>query len=760
MKKITWFLKRTSVVLTMVVLGLLLLAAGAVAAIWIKPELVLNERMLGIVANELRASGTDLRWGKVHVNVERQAWHTKRFGFAFDRLCVEQAQPDVRGCLERVELGTVVSFAGARFRLPEIGPIALLGGRVSADFSKPPATKPEEKKSDVVEAKGDQWPAFLRDTQFRPVTVAIDAVDVTLPGRRLRGELSLKAERDGDKLRVDLKSAARQLTGKLKTHADLAVAGDVSARGLHARINLKATDLIEQLPWIGLRDCAIDLESNSLRTHCPIAAGLPVPPSRFAPLQFPTEVGALLLTDLKTGAFPPSPASRLSGDVSLKVTPVLKPLLQGRAEVKSRIDGVPANFPRDWKLDTDLDLAVGVKRFEDLVARLSRTPWAVPAPLAVLKGSIELSAKGRIDAQKGELPVQLTTRLASASQSLTFDGKGVLRAQQVLEAPRAHLDFDLALSRVQLELPRLGLENPPRLFRDRRFTAQEIAQRKAAPTTPQAAMPRQQAGVKPPTEPTSIVASGGAGGPGSGAPGAAPGDSPFTYRIRVFTPGDSPVKILSNLAKAPVPIHVDIVAESGADIQGGVRVTEFPVEFFRRKAVVDHFSLKLATPAEDSPIDGKIEVPYADYTVRVAIISTVGKPRVILTSDPPLPQDQLVATLLFGHPIEDLEADERESVGDANAAVRDGALGLASLYALASTPVQSVGYDPSTGVVSAKVRVADGTSVTVGSAGSALDEVGLRRRLTRRWAIRTTVENPTNRDNVSASTFLEWSYQY
>lgn len=70
--------------------------------------------------------------------------------------------------------------------------------------------------------------------------------------------------------------------------------------------------------------------------------------------------------------------------------------------------------------------------------------------------------------------------------------------------------------------------------------------------------------------------------------------------------------------------------------------------------------------------------------------------------------------LLFGRKLDALDAGQAASVGSTGAAVADGAVTLASMYLLASTPVESVGYNPVTRVSTAKIRLADGTSLNVG----------------------------------------------
>lgn len=137
-------------------------------------------------------------------------------------------------------------------------------------------------------------------------------------------------------------------------------------------------------------------------------------------------------------------------------------------------------------------------------------------------------------------------------------------------------------------------------------------------------------------------------------------------------------------------------------------------------------------------------MPYTDYTVRIKILGLIESPTVQFESDPPLPQNKILTVLLFGKTLDSLDSDESTSVVRAQAAIADGAVSLASMYLLASTPVESIGYDPGTRVFTAKVKLADGTSLNVGSNLSELERIGIRKRLGHQWAVSTYLENPLN----------------
>jgi hypothetical protein len=249
------------------------------------------------------------------------------------------------------------------------------------------------------------------------------------------------------------------------------------------------------------------------------------------------------------------------------------------------------------------------------------------------------------------------------------------------------------------------------------------------------------------------------------------GEEPsFRYNITFRTVPDQPAMILANLSKAPIPVSVNLNLTESIPIHGDVQVLSFPVEVFRRKASLDHFRLNLQTPTKESPLDGLIHVNYADYNISIKIGGVIDKPVIHLTSDPPVAENQLIATLLFGQPLDQLDPEQSDSVGNTNAAIQEGAINLASLYLLASTPIQSVGYNPQTRSVTAKIRLGDGTSLNVGAdTTSATPTVGLRRRLGPNWSIETDINsaiggsgnlNSANDYRGTASAYLQWSRRY
>ncbi|MGZ6371243.1 MAG: translocation/assembly module TamB domain-containing protein, partial [Bdellovibrionota bacterium] len=488
-------------------------------------------------------------------------------------------------------------------------------------------------------------------------------------------------------------------------------------------LDATARNLLPELPRIAIRGCQLELKTETGKLDCPVNVAVPGLPVEVSKLDFPKSADLLIHAEARGKVFPPDLSKELDASLDVGLKHFSTRIFEGGGHVLARFHGTSAELSSRRGLQADLSLALRIPQFEEAVRALDDGKFAIPAPARALRGQIAFQAQGRADLGEGRFPFVLRSRMSSANQALNTDTTGALHFVTDAEGnTRVKLELDASLSDVKIELPRMELAKPPALTPDSRLvSASQKAREKSVPKS------------------------------GSGA---------FDYEVHVVTPPGHPVKLLANLAKAPVPVQLDLKVSSQAPPSGTVSVENFPLELFHRDAALDHFKVVLRQPTELSPIDGELTVKYVDYTIKVLVLNTVGKPTVKLTSDPPLPENQLVAALLFGRPLEELDPSQGASVGSTRAALADGAIGLASLYVLASTPIQSVGYDPQTGVFSAKVRLAEGTSLNIGADTTSLAEVGVRKRLGAHWAITTGLEHPTDPTSRTLSALLEWSMRY
>lgn len=371
---------------------------------------------------------------------------------------------------------------------------------------------------------------------------------------------------------------------------------------------------------------------------------------------------------------------------------------------------------REARIGQDFEARIVVPLFEDVVARLRGTALAVPAPLNVLKGPVEATARGSGDPRRGEQRLRLSanTRLAEGRQRLFVAAEADITMRDVLLASRtAEAKASVVLEDVAVELPRLEIGAPPDVTLDKRI----------GPT---------------------------AGDPSRPAPTRKPW---LAYEAKVATA--KPALLFTNLTKAPIPVGLDLVVRSSPPpLSGRIWLERFETVLFRRTASIERFVLT-PLPGGRFDLDGLVLAKTADAVVRILILGTSAKPRVDMSSEPPLSHSQIISLLLFNKPPDQLDAGQSESVGAAQGALASDAFGLASLYLFASTPIEYVGYDPTAQTSSLRLRVPGGATVELGASRDQTKHVRLRKRLAAHWALQTEVRTREREGNI-VTTFLEW----
>jgi hypothetical protein len=561
----------------------------------------------------------------------------------------------------------------------------------------------------AIQASVDVRPRFVSVT--KPVVI----------GKRARRRLERSDE-------IALQFAIEAKTQKENQKITARANGSYAPGQLQAQVSGSANELIREIPKLSLNECDLSITRVSDRADsryvvdCGVTGSIPFPPERLRFLEIPTEAGLRVQADLTSSDFIPSDTTQLEGSLDVVATPILSPIFQGRGEIHSRMSGVAGEFPRSGQLDSKIELELRVPDFQKLSRKLRNTAWGIPAPFQALEGDVTFRSAGTVSLEEGILPLRLRTRLTSVSQNMDLDADGTLEVSDVRTDPKTQLNFGLTLSNLKILLPRLQLEKPPRFVPDDR-----IHTLAAHPTA----------------KPTSTKT----------------GESKFGYRAAIRTPPGKPVQVITNLARGPIPIHLDITLANDSPPVGKVNIGTFPVEAFRRKATVQRFDINLVPQVGDSAIDGRLEVPLGDYRTFVDVVGSIDKPKVKVTSEPPIGEDQLLAALLFNRTPEELDPNESVTVGSTRATVSQGALSLASLFLLASTPIEALTYNPDTGQVTAQVRLSEGLSLNVGSGEKQAGAVGLRKRLGSNFFVTTDVNNIIQ-NSSTVSAYVEWRKRY
>jgi hypothetical protein len=180
------------------------------------------------------------------------------------------------------------------------------------------------------------------------------------------------------------------------------------------------------------------------------------------------------------------------------------------------------------------------------------------------------------------------------------------------------------------------------------------------------------------------------------------------------------------------------------------------IVYLKREVEIKKINLK--DKKNDSLIDGSFEYSTNGYLIKFNVVGTVDSPRLILSSFPSLSREDIISLLIYNRKSSELSSLDRSSVGSTQDAISNRALGLFSIWAFASTPIESVSYNPESKIYNAVVALPGNTSVNIGTTGETVSTLSFRKRLSESWAIVTTFE-PSD-ENSKESVLLQKEVSY
>ena len=750
----------------------------------------------GAVTAALRRFGAAYqpRWASLSFSASAAGPWRHRYLLRAKDLCLADRLESFEACFDDVDLGVVVAYSRRGASLERIERFSVLGKRLRLDLTRRPPSPPlrlnagrldlsrlvppalTSVKVDALRVElpavvvlssggalsGSAWVrltpgrrrpfAFSADLQRRtprgperftaqalvdsdffsprPMTF-VDASGRLDMGSRGRAEATARFDESpaGDRLLV-FKAKAWAAQGRLD--GDWRVRQTADRYAAAGRLDVLAST--GPVRRVRLTDCRID---GRLRP------GSALPSSADLSCRF--EIQPVLMKDRRLGT--DTLSGRLTGSgrieetfgsrnrFTARLSATADPIrdwyeLSGRASID--VSGRLGGLPETWKTGLAAEAGVKVARFEDIVARLRDTAFAVPAPIHVLKGPLALtiSAEGDPGADVQRARYRFVSDLSGPRQRLAVEVTGNLTAIGPLTAARSfENDSEVVLKEAALELPWLSVVGTPKVSVDKRIKT----------SAPPAAAPK--AGARP-------LASG----------GAWPLLPPFKSRALVHT--EKPLILFSNLANGPIPVSVDLaVTQPPAAVSGTIGVQKFDVALFRRVATVHHLNLMLKPGSRVGVVEGLLlyKTPYA--VISIILSGTTAKPRVELASDPPMRKDAILALLIFGKNPAELDIDQTASVGNSRAALESSAFGLTSLYLFGATPIEHVGYDSAAKSYAVKLRLPGGIVMDLSSDFDRSRDLRLRKLLAPHWAVQSELGDQ-NANGSAVTTFLEWFNRY
>ncbi len=541
-------------------------------------------------------------------------------------------------------------------------------------------------------------------------------------GAQLSGDGRVEAE-DIGQVRLNLLSHFEGKTQKLKADARL----NKEKFALH--VSGSAAQPVDMLQRVDLNACQWngDIRRQSkpfLKSQLSCRVGLvrkPAPQEKPFQDMLPRDFQFLVQGPVTIADWDKSPV--FAAPLKISLQPLLSEFYTLRGQTSVNFSGKVLEGVESLNADIDVSSQLVFQRFQPIVKKFEDTDFSIPAPFNTLDGRIYCNVEGRIQ-KMGEvmnLPLECGTELSSATQAMYIKAQG---AVEKANDQKPVIRLAIGLNKLTFELPKLALNGSvPQIFPDKRImTAEERAK----------------------------------------ADGKVDEALPVVLDMRITTPPERPLTLVTTLQPTPIPISIDLSMKGDrVDPLGTIAVKQYRVSFLKKKALVDHISLIL-TPDEEQPqLDGLVVFQDPDVKINLKLSGSVDRPFYELESVPPRSPTELLSIVLYGGNPDALDEENLRSVDETRAAMVDGAIGLLSMYYLASTPIDSVGYNPYTGLFRARVRVAQGLSLTVGSdLGGARQSLTLRKRLTENWSFETGAETDEETHENKGVAMFKWGRRY
>ncbi|WP_413568481.1 translocation/assembly module TamB domain-containing protein [Bdellovibrio sp. HCB117] len=750
-------------------LGFVVLLLLALGVLWMNLDWLLNESNLRKVVQKTQI---ELGWQNLDLKITNDGFTAKYLKLNTGNLCFKYANPSIDICAKKIHLDTSIGFMT---KMPFVQ-IKNLKMDIISDHilvTVPESTEPKP-------AEAFQWPAF----EFGPLDSflsrylallpkdAIESIHIDIQGAKIflmpdtEMEASTKVRSEGKDVRLNTDfemkmkkesfvKAQMNASMTLISPAELQAQGVIELPSFGVKTNLKAQ-------W--LEKLQVELDGLMKYQKMQLQSGLK------AELQ--KDLWKLsLLADLKDSRLPFQRLSIQDCDISITVKKGLPGQLTWPCAIEAHkirkvpLKGLPDSLvlnslvqsPIDIKKDTlqlqpkaelrmqepalvelsvdaaakttlnltekklkqlevdQLQALLKIPALENWQSLLVKSAYSLPAPLHVLKGSLELRAEGP--------PTDLLTKIFNVKASLKTDLTSPRQALKTLSNVELNADIqktiftlqgDIGLTEVTLELPYLGFEAPPQFKPDSRF----VKKTEQAPPAPK-------------------------------------GPSTFIIKELAIHTDATPLRLKTRLLDEAIPIHIKYKLKDTKSLSGTVSIGKMNVEVFKKKAAVERFILKKYPDSTVQDLDGLLIHRTSEVKIEILIVGTTEKPRIELLSDPPLSRQQIISILLFNKSLQQLADEDKNTAGQLDQALLSEAFGLASLFLLSSTPIESVYFDPRTQSYTARVRLDDQTSVSLGSNFETSQQFTVRRRLGGPWSVSTELKQSDNAEDV-ITTLIEW----
>jgi hypothetical protein len=369
-----------------------------------------------------------------------------------------------------------------------------------------------------------------------------------------------------------------------------------------------------------------------------------------------------------------------------------------------REDPTSLNFIRSILLNAKASLEI--TSIKQNLAKLAPPPFnELPAPLNAMEGLLKVNIVTEESDSQNSILIKAMTEIAFESNNQALKLDLILDTPFNLETySPGQVTLKVDFRKVVLQLPRISRKQvPPQFYPDPR-----INRKQPIPVSKKSAS-----------------------------------DANSDLSIRLTAEGKNALHIKTDLLDEDLRINFDLNVENGNLKEGFVDILTLNTKIFKRPIKITRFQIKFQHP-KDPLLKADIHFLLPEYKILMALEGPLSKPNLILTSTPPLPRNDIYAVLLFGRPLADLDPDSQVAANRTNQMLAQGILSLSILYFLAGSPIEYVGYDPSSGEARAQIGLGKKTSLRVGAGQGGSRSTGIRRSLGKGWYLDNSVQNKTS----------------
>ena len=545
-------------------------------------------------------------------------------------------------------------------------------------------------------------------------------LDIHLPGLNLQSKVKISLK---EKLSIQLSSTLSFKEGplqNLKLKNPILSALEVDEERINIVFSNVKLSLPQYISQLSIKKCDIQLEFNSedILFNCPRIQINP------ATTQLSNKNIPQLKKDLTFNL-------NLDGQFKSKLESLESTNLQKLGKINIKLDHKKINF---LDLDFNSTLAFYIKKnsftvkpesidwnleineFSSIVETLKDTSWAIISPFHSLKGRIKLYStnRGEITEEKAYIPFELDLNLDKAQHNqIKSTTKGSLHLP--FKSGRPQLKLDIDISKFYVYLPELDpIKGLPKISSDNRVSKK----------------------VENPKESQNSESS--------------QSENTLDYQVTIKTRNANSIRIYYYLFSPylPLGLQANLTPEEvtySVDIKNRTKV-----EYLKRVIYISSLSL---SNKNTPPLDLKLNYEASGYDILLNVVGTLDDPKLLLSSTPSLPREDIISLLIYNRKSSEISSFEKENVGGTEAAIVDRALGLFSIWAFASTPIDSVSYDPSTKTYSAQISLPGGVNFSIGTDWDRVSILSFRKRLNDSWSIVTSYL-PATQDQDSKENIL------